>query len=668
MSYRAFAVWAMSILTLPLCSLGGWDGHPWAGNTNAPNWYALEDTYDPVGQIYTGICERVALIKATSFLPPVQGGMPLDDLSIIETHVVDYGTSSSVVTAVVVAAGFPLLGSLGDALNLDGIYGWNGVSGRYENGQGDFIAYDEFYNYGGWAIVDDGDWDWFVSDNLVSADWSDRWEVLTCTGAVSLLSVATNVSLLTTNVTTTNQMSQFIATVDGHSVTGTPYLSRYCLAAMDSKIDELMSYFVNTNVIAMASYTNYPDKTSTWKPPAITRKEIWAQAQIGGVTACTNSPYYYTRQPPMTNVWLLGEWEWTGSNWLRNVTSTYDHRHLGALLPVIEYHSVTTGVVSIAVGLEGTSRIWNTSTNAYYTNTLTAVGATSLSAPWYRITDSTITGDALSTGDYVTVRYEGPIVLYGDRPYRLYAQDLDERARVLSQLVATHARVKPQKSYEWKFSNTVSRAYGSASATNYPFGSWEEWESLMGDATSALAYGASAEILFGDPETGPYALWSLAHQWYDDGIGDWTNGSKATCWVGQKDATRTVYVPPLCPSKADVQVVMCGHKRVEGGPDLVKDFTPIYYGDGWVSTNMWAVTNNLVGYNIANDSLSLTAGATNTLAFTVGPVEPGPLPIAPNSGGWPYSGYEDTSYTYGWEGVWAVGILRWDISGGLKYK
>jgi hypothetical protein len=222
-----------------------------------------------------------------------------------------------------------------------------------------------------------------------------------------------------------------------------PVVSHAMLAELDDTIDALIPYFASTNIYL------YPDSTGG----RYTRQTFFSEAGIGlvstnvqvvGTNSVTNVVARWTRSPERrwtenliemhnagTNGWQLiaaqpVEW-WNPS--ASTATAASVSVVTGAPLPVVSYGptSATWSVSLAGVDLYGSNR----------TETVTAGNACTVS--WHSITGTpVITGfDGSATGAWFAVQYTNNLTVYGDRPYRLYAADLDERAKALAALVNT---------------------------------------------------------------------------------------------------------------------------------------------------------------------------------------------------------------------------------------
>ncbi len=447
----ASAISVTLILTLPCYSQ--WEGRPWAVNTNAPTWQALQAEYQPFEQLFNALVERADVVRAT-----VATNYPR--LELVQTWTVDVCAVTNVVgtNETLVASGFPL-DWLGDNYNGTYTYAspglWTGSgSSRLSSASGVYYLDDGFGIGGFRSNIGPESASWF--DNIFGSQGS------AVAGSTVASSPGTEVFTVTTNITTTNAFAPFAYSVDydgtTYSGTGFPHLTYTAMEWIDQQIEDVSEYFIPTVV-------------ATSLPPSgaevILWEEDWAAhgefSLIGGagVGLTTNvgiyTRSYYTRQPPVTSQWVLAEWAWGPTNWVEVVSggetnlvaedgwkavgswNTMDMRlPPGADGPLVEaYGTNGTPLAGITVTLKGSVR------NDHWYNTTITTGITEVVSAgsnatnlWHLFTlDTAVTGGSgTSTGDHVVVSYKGPITLYGTRPYRLYASDLDERAAVIDSL------------------------------------------------------------------------------------------------------------------------------------------------------------------------------------------------------------------------------------------
>lgn len=434
----------MSIWTHPCSSLAQWQGRPWSSNTNAPTWQALQSNYRPFEQLFDALVERADIVRAT-----VNTNYPR--LELVQTWTVDAGFVTNTVgsNTTIVATGFPLT-FFGDDINgtyvsVDGESPWVGpmVNGfqstLYETG-GE-------YNLGTSA-------DFLSYSGPASSEWLDGWLLIPVEGSTAGSGEAgIRVDAITTNVVTTNAFSPFpySVEVDGQTYSGTgfPHLTYAAMEWIDLVIDDLSDYYIPPPYLTNGVSYDNPDGWDTYGQLSLVgsagvgRTETGTTVSAGGYTNNWEISAY-TRQPPVTSQWLMAEWAWDGSNWVGGVYVYPTGEGMDMRLPLEstgpQVEAYTTGGVpfSVDVTLFGDARTdhwWQASLVTGVTESVHSGDyATNL---WHVLREGTAV-DAPdyvgSTGDYVVVSYHGPIALYGSRPHRLYASDLEERAEVINQL------------------------------------------------------------------------------------------------------------------------------------------------------------------------------------------------------------------------------------------
>jgi hypothetical protein len=306
------------------------------------------------------------------------------------------------------------------------------------------------------GVVERCEWTGVSQPNIIETWWVSAGSSNTVSGAY------TNTIILDTQVTTTNQIGAFEYTYTDPSGTYTntayTYLTRNFLHKLDEKIDALIPYFVDWSVAVSNSYDDYFGEmaekyhidTKVWSDFLEASKAgIFDREGIGYVlpeTITTNAggyttggTAYYTRQPETRNNWLIGELHGSTSGWQYVDVGTLDtNMYSTNFLPVVQYIQGGTNALSTS-SITITGLVLNVSNQTTYsTSEVVSVSSTTTPCvlPWYDITDITTAVDINNTGDVFAVLYTNEVVLYGERPYRLYAQDLDERYYVLKNLVA----------------------------------------------------------------------------------------------------------------------------------------------------------------------------------------------------------------------------------------
>jgi len=299
-----------------------------------------------------------------------------------------------------------------------------------------------------------------------------------------------------TNVTTTNAIGPFTYQ-DSDDVTRTAYplVTRAFLAAMDSKIATLAGYTVATNEAdpdgSFDSWFTNTYHTFAGDPPVVDSTNLLltlpvnSMAGLGdrlGIGYVTNrtgysfdpetnaidfvtgGDFYWTRQPETTQTVVLADHISRGptNDWRHRDLGTFDRKFYSAELPKLRFLSYTNDGLSGDVELIGwiidqedqslvfTSETVTVTGDMMETNALGLYeGTTNLSLTWYDLEGTNKswlnlpgiiapTNPAGMTGDVITVAWDGPVGLFGDQPFRLYAQDVDERVAALKAMNWTH--------------------------------------------------------------------------------------------------------------------------------------------------------------------------------------------------------------------------------------
>ena len=272
----------------------------------------------------------------------------------------------------------------------------------------------------------------------------------------------TNVVLLTKTVTTTNQMSPFTYSYTdpsgSHSATGYPHVTHDFVSALDSKLDSIIPYFADGSVRSNGNYNAYFSDVAESHPTQLdnvwyewlmaSKAGIFSRIGIGYVdenTITTNyggyvtgGTAYYTRQPPVTRKWLLSEMHAnTNGNWTHVDIGAFDKRMYATnVTPVVFYYSGGSNALTVSsLTITGSVLIVSNQSTVATSETVTISGGTSSCANvWYDITGISCTNVPDNSNDVFAVLYTNELTLYGDRPYGLYATDLDERWSVLTNL------------------------------------------------------------------------------------------------------------------------------------------------------------------------------------------------------------------------------------------
>ncbi len=486
-----------------------WSGRPWHSATNSAGerirtWHELQAEYEPYRQLIEAIQERVAIVRAT-----VSTDFPPFELVQSWTVDAGVSNFTSEVGEVLLASGFPgavngwyLWNESQDHYaHPDGYYifpdfffsTWllsndpNAWWGIYESETGpesgvwrDGNTYD-IVPGAKTEFLPAQELTWLVTTNVVTTNavgpfeyqYTDETGTYTATGFPFVTHAAMAYIDLRLYgyhaVSYTNDLTRHF--VHPRVIEDRRYAERDTLGVLTNAQGEVLEY-----PVYFESGTIYEDIPGAWGwevqylggiepddvwggvntyggirlsyPPTMHAGEIgglWTNVTLVGQMLHTNTVRQFTRQPDVTNRWVLAEWSWDGEQWNATMNSRYDWNVLDSSLYPEVWITTTGNVASVTVDLDGDvlgGWVWagyGSPISAIETNeqvVITTTNRYSLDHRWYDIQfGSSVVGSAPNTGDYITVAYEGPIATYGRRPYRLYASDLEERAMYLDQLI-----------------------------------------------------------------------------------------------------------------------------------------------------------------------------------------------------------------------------------------
>ena len=297
---------------------------------------------------------------------------------------------------------------------------------------------------------------WYVFDKMITntVAWTN--------GAT--VGIYTNIYPTNMTVTTTNQIGPFEYEADGSvTYTGMPFVTRYFINQLDAKIIDLMSCYLAYNAasnstawhktaytsdivysVAGTDHTNTATIYPITSIPYETPRNLFTHAKIGYVESpisnqfniVTNGTAYWTRQPPMTNQWVLAETHYTGA-WSYVEISQFEKRLYSTNTPVLKYIMGGTNPLtgSFDVTINGTFlNVTNQTTPAgSEIVSISSTNETATTKPWYNISSISVAAN-FNTNDTVSLYYNGSFTLYGWWPYTLYAADLNERYEAIKRL------------------------------------------------------------------------------------------------------------------------------------------------------------------------------------------------------------------------------------------
>ena len=323
-------------------------------------------------------------------------------------------------------------------------------------------------------------------------------------GTNDFSTVYTNWESQTMNVTVTNQIGPFdyVYTDDTgtHTNTADTPVTRYFIHEMDDYMDgvgydnSLWYYFSPTGTIGTESLaSNYLNAVPPRTDPNVSydvlckgsKAAFFLEQGIGRVENIvtnegghvTNGTAYWTRRPAVTNDWVLYQTHWTGA-WHQVTGSVFDVRYYDTNeFPVVTYLT-DTNIPACSVCLTGSVLLLPDQVISSAAETVSiAAGATNTACTlyWYALSNMTCTV-AGATGDVVLTHWTNRFVLYGDIPYRFYAEDLDERMRAIDALRLTWVHPTPQSpssvNWEWDYPGTNRVNYYRGTGTAYGVGGY----------------------------------------------------------------------------------------------------------------------------------------------------------------------------------------------------
>lgn len=224
--------------------------------------------------------------------------------------------------------------------------------------------------------------------------------------------------------------------------TAYPPVTASMLAALDSTIEALIPQFATTSAYATVD-ANYGKYSMPELFASAGVGLVWTNVATVGTNAITNIVARWTRSPERRwHETLVEMHALTNGDWSAISAQPVEWIHAGntnaqgtsAVVSAVYYPVVTYGPTSSAwsVSLAGL--------DVYGSNrTETVAAGDQCTVPWHSITGTPVVSAVSGslTGAWYCVQYTNDIVVYGDRPYRLYASDLDERYTVLRMLTRT---------------------------------------------------------------------------------------------------------------------------------------------------------------------------------------------------------------------------------------
>lgn len=310
------------------------------------------------------------------------------------------------------------------------------------------------------------DYSVFYANKTNLVNWTNIVGTVTNTGTYTNTWVSNNV------VHVTNCFDKFYTTDEGgNEVTNYAYLTQRKMTQIDAKINSLLPryvsryavtndmkeylsrFFLGTNIIyGIPRETNYYT-IHPYRFPMENLANALYKNNIGLVvtnTLTTNSWGHitggdakFTREPPHTNMQVLAEVSYQ-TNWIIKGVSSLDYAIYFETnnFPTIRYLSDGTNPIgSVDIMVTGTlmrasDRSLNASSELI---TLNSTNATPLTNLWVTL-NNIVPSTFFNTGDTISVYYTGYFGTYGDYgglPYTLYKEDINERWRVITNMVWT---------------------------------------------------------------------------------------------------------------------------------------------------------------------------------------------------------------------------------------
>jgi len=308
----------------------------------------------------------------------------------------------------------------------------------------------------------------------------------------------TNINIVYTNITTTNQIDPWVYDAGGINYTGYPTIDRAFIHGLDTKIYALLSSgsWVSTNEVSGdGTYSNWfeTDDSGGSFPSAFpieSRAGLFHRQDIGYSTNLTTNAWgfvtggdaWFTRTPAVTSDWVLAESHYTGS-WVFVDIGSFERRYYDTEYhPVLKYTTGGTNAIgSYTVSVTGQVLNIPAQTLSVTSETVTVTSTnTALTNYWFDITAIASASPGANTGDVMAVIWTNEVVLYGSMPYELFADDIDERVDVLSALLWTYKTPSwdpPANSNNYWSGSAVSNSWADAT-----LGVTNDWAGAVEDS------------------------------------------------------------------------------------------------------------------------------------------------------------------------------------------
>lgn len=375
-------------------------------------------------------------------------------------------------------------------------------------------------------------WERLDATGRAKTSLTETWVVFDYiqTNAIGLY---TNIVYVNKNVTTTNQFGEFTyLTTGGSSRTGMVAVTTDTIGNIDTMIniiiadfapgslvtnsmDEYFNLSYSNNIVVSSLTTNTVD---VYPKLFETQEETWGnllyQTGVGAVLNpitnafgfVTNSPFArFTRMPLATNVLPLAEWYWQGtwaSNFITEVTKNSRDWLWTNVFPEIRYDVGTnTFAGNFTVSIKGTAFKNSQEVSASEVVVVNSTNAIPLTNQWtdINIITTTLSGGTPHTNDTISVKYNTEYAIFNEKvvsaSYNLYANDLNERKKVLSALLWTYSSANWQSSTpsnQWNAVANNKPSYAEAVASNLL--DWAQFASSANDLGARLTLRNSEDI------------------------------------------------------------------------------------------------------------------------------------------------------------------------------
>lgn len=432
-------VWIMAMLTLTKMAQADFYGHPWATNENM-GWIELNEEFYPIKQCFSGIQERCEIAG-------------ISELAIVETWSWPFGFTNLVVTN-----GGEIYTNIYETYS--NVITTNAISPvSYDGGSRTGYPYVTRYFMHQLQSKTEELMPLFVSTNPYSGGSYSNY----------LWTMATNF-VYPTNFLFESKAGLFDRQGIGYVVTRETNLFGYVTGGeaywtrQPTTTTRLVLAEARSGQPAAIDAVGFgvPEATAEyfWHPPSayyVNASGSVIQASGSGYQLSAGFDSWTNSEGYVSTNWydIWGVWEsnaytessGTYGDWILHDIGEFPTNYYATnYLPCLVYVRGGTNAINLNVTLSGHAWIYTNQTTYSTTETVSVSSETTACAvAWQDITNITVDADAPDTGDVIVVMYTNEIVLYGNWPWTLHPDDLDELAAALSALRWTgSARVAPQ--------------------------------------------------------------------------------------------------------------------------------------------------------------------------------------------------------------------------------